>query len=183
MIGFSTTAANASSDTGTRQPNFQFEFAWIFVLAYLNGIIDDPDMLDEAEQYGAWLMTQVSPLRTATNYHGSTLRTMPYRLTPPATVADGSGTGEQATQNGTYLLMVAPIFALHYALTGDTASRDMFDEAVTNYSRQLYLFVAPGLAPAAVSPETLTVKLFGQTMHSIRHAIAWRVNGYVGWEP
>jgi hypothetical protein len=179
MIGFNTDAAN--DQNGYAQPNFQFEFAWVFVMAYLNGTITDTDMLDEAEHYGAWVASQISPLRTATNYHESTLRTMPYLITPPATVADGTGTGDQSTTSGVYPLMTLHVLALHYALTGDTDSRDLFDEIAANYSKQMFEFTTPGLAPGAISPEGATSKLFGQVMHTLRHGIAWRVNGFVGW--
>jgi hypothetical protein len=39
-----------------------------------------------------------------------------------------------------------------------------------------------GVTPGAISPEAATSKLFGQVMHTLRHAIAWRVNGFIGWE-
>jgi hypothetical protein len=175
LLGMSTDAANNTGGSGT--PAFQLEFAWVFVLAYLNGSIPTQDMLDEAQKYVEFFLTQVTPLRTKTNFEEDSVRMTPYLIQDPAVVAAGTGISEC-----TYTMMVAPMLAMLWALTGNTTARDLFDELIAKGRSQLYAFTSTGLAPGAVSAEILSIKLFGQMMHSIRHAIAWRVNGFIGWE-
>jgi hypothetical protein len=180
MLGFSTDAANNTNGSGT--PNFQWEFGWVFVFAYLSGIVVDDDMLDEAQRYGEWLLTQVAPLRTATNLSNRQIYPMPYSSTDPAVIAAGTGTADTGNINGTYCMMVAPMFALLYALTGNTTARDLFDDLMVRADDQFNAFSTPGNDPGTVGGEARTIKLFGQCMQVIRHAVAWRVNGFVGWE-
>jgi hypothetical protein len=175
LLGTSTAAAMDTIVDEQGQPNFQLEFGWVFILAYINGIIDDVDMIDEAEKYAEWLLTQVSSAQRQMTPGGQMLRTMPYKQVDPA-IADFSGV------SGTYCMMVLPMFALHYALTGSTTSRDLFDELAANATDQFRIFDTDGSLAGTGGVEINTIKLFGQCMQVIRHAIAWRVNGFVGWE-